>query len=386
MPTFEDAQITPEQPQEPEQSPEGETEELTPRERRRLQREIKRGGSKGSTWTRGAHPLSYTPPEEARRSFEFLPASSLVVDPRYNRPIQQRWVEQIAAAFNPDQLEALAISRRLYRGKGKDERQVFDGDAATANRVEHVVIAGQHRLLATLKAKGPDYLLPCIVYDKLTERQEAALFALLDEKKRPHQPWMRFRAHLFAQDEPEVSIERIVSEAGLEVYLGDSGGTQDGIIYAVSTLTDIYQRNGGDFLRRVLDIHYGAWQTMADAYTMPMIAGTTLLLRRFSGYSQWRDEWLMQALTDPTHNPISIRQRAQGAALGSAGTSIAQEVARLEHRYYQQGRKGYQRLPEWNATTREILARSDAATKSRYTGSTPPTKGARKEEVEGRDA
>jgi hypothetical protein len=31
------------------------------------------------------------------------------------------------------------------------------------------------------------------------------------------------------------------------------------------------------------------------------------------------------------------------------------------HRYYQQGKKGYQRLPEWNATPREILSASEAA-------------------------
>lgn len=365
MPRFDRAQSEPEpeEPQEP-QEPDAPTEDS----RRRLQREIRQGGSKSSWLTRGkgTHPLSYRPPENHRVTFENIQAGLLVVDPRYNRPIQQYWVDQIAAAYNPDQLEALAISRRLYRvvqrSAGKPvEEQVFDGNTQAANRVEHVVIAGQHRLLATLKAKGADYLLPCLVYDGLDERQEAELFALLDEKKRPHAPWQRFRAHLFARAEVEVTIDRIVRETGLEVYLGDKHGTQDGVIYAVSTITDIYDRNGPEFLRRVLDIHYAAWTTSADAYTAPMLQGTTLMLRRFGTYSQWRDEWLMQALSDPAHNPLSIRQRAQGAASGISSTSIAQEVARLEHRYYQQGRKGYQRLPEWNATPREILARSDAA-------------------------
>jgi hypothetical protein len=355
----------PEQPDEPEE--EGERgESPSEQDRRAMQREIKAGGNKGAWYRRRDRPLSYTPPENARRAYEEVMAGDLVVDPRYNRPIQQVWVDDIAEHFNPDQLEALAVSRRLYRFIQRPsgppaEEQVFDGNLQAANRVEYVVIAGQHRLLATLKAKGPDYLLPCLVYDKLTERQEAALFALLDEKKRPHQPWHRFRAHLFALDEPEVTIDRIVKECGLEVYLGTQTGSKEGVIYAVSTVTDIYDKNGPDFLRRVLEIHYGAWVTMLDAYTAPMLQGTTLMLRRFGTYSMWRDEWLMQALSDPAHNPLSIRQRASSAASGISSTSIAQEVARLEHRYYQQGRKGYQRLPEWNATPREILARSDAA-------------------------
>lgn len=365
MPKFSEAVPEPE-----ENESEGLSGEPTEADRRRIEREIARGGNRAAWFTRDQQPLSYTPPEFSRTTFEHIPAGLLVVDPRYNRPIKPKWVETIAKNYNPDQVEPLAISRRLYRviqrSHGKPvEEQVFDGNVTSATRVEYVVMAGQHRLLATLKAKGPDFPLPCMIYDRLNDRMEAELFALFDQQRRPHQPWNLFRAHLFAGNEVETDIDKIVRETGLEVFLGNQSGNRDGVIYAVSTITDIYDKNGPDFLRRILEIHYGAWTTMADAYTSPMLKGTTLMLRRFGKYSMWRDEWLIQALQDPAHNPLSIRQRAQGASNGMAATSIAQEVARLEHRYYQQGRKGYQRLPEWNATDREILARSDAANASK---------------------
>lgn len=357
MPDFDKSEI--ENPEEPSE-----------REQRRIQREARAAGNRGNNpWVPGAGvtQISYTPPANSRVTFEFIRAGDLVVDPRYNRDIKQRWVDEIAGAFNPDQLQALIVSRRLFRMVQRSqgavrEEQVFDKNTGAANRVEVVIIAGQHRLLATLKAKGPDFMLPCIVYDGLTETQEAELFALFDEKVRPHQPWQRHRAHVFGGNPEALEIEQIVSDAGLKVYKGQGpGGNRDGMIFAVSTLYSIRRNSGADALRRILNIHFSAWTDNTEGYTSPMLQGTALMLRRFGGYYEWHDEYLAQALADPAHNPVSIRQRAQGAASGISATSIAQEVARLEHRYYQQGKKGYSRLPEWNATPREIALASDAA-------------------------
>ena len=358
---------------EPEDEGNGEEyDESTPNqsERARIQREMRLAGAGGSGNRWGpsqVRRISYTPPPEIRTTFEKIRAGDLRVDDRYNRDISMRWVEDIANAFNPDQLQNLNVSRRLYRmvqtsdGPAR-EQQVFDSNLKATNRVDIVVISGQHRLLATIKAKGPDFLLSCNVYDGLTEAQEAELFALFDEKVRPHQPWQRHKAHVFGRNPEALEIEKITSDTGLYVYKGQTPyQNKDGVIYAVSTLYAIYRNSGADALRRVLEIHFSAWQDNQEGYTAPMLQGTALMLRRFGVYSQWHDEWLAQALADPAHNPLNMRQRAQGAASGISATSIAQEVARLEHRYYQQGKKGYQRLPEWNATPREILAASDAA-------------------------
>ena len=339
-------------------------------DRSRIQREARQAGAGGSgnRWARAeVKRISYNPPEAIRTTHEMIRAGDLRVDDRYNRDISMRWVDDIASNFNPDQLQNLNVSRRLYRmvqreGGPPREEQVYDANLKAVNRVDLVVISGQHRLLATLKAKGPDFLLSCTVYDGLTEAQEAELFALFDEKVRPHQAWQRHKAHVFGRNPEALEIERIVTDSGLHVYKGsDPGGLRDGMIFAVSTLYSIYRNSGSEGLRRILEIHFSAWQDNQEGYTAPMLQGTALMLRRFGGYSQWRDEWLSQALSDPAHNPVTMRQRAQGAAAGISATSIAQEVARLEHTYYQQGKKGYQRLPPWNATPREILAASDAA-------------------------
>lgn len=387
MPKFEEAKRENGDDQTPPQQPEQEEQDQPPTvaEQRAIQRQVRKTGSPGGNafgLGMGPSKISYVPPEQARTTFEFVRAGDLVVDPRYNRDIKQKWVEQIAANYNPDQLQALNISRRLFRfvqrssGTAREE-QVFDGNLSASNRIEMVVISGQHRLLATLRAKGPDFMLPCVVYDKLTESQEAELFALFDEQVRPHQPWQRHKAHVFGGNPEALDIEKIVTDAGLKVYKGDTAGGRDGVIYAVSTLYSIYRLSGRDMLNRILNIHFSAWTDNQEGYTAPMLQGTALLIRRFGGYYGWRDEYLAIALADPAHNPLSTRQRAQGAASGISATSIAQEVARIMHRYYQQGKKGYARLPEWNASPREITLASDAA-KAR---ATPPR--ARKGEANG---
>jgi hypothetical protein len=320
-------------------------------------------GKGGGRWGKAeVRTISYTPPENVRTSHAMLRAGDLRVDPRYNRDIKPGWVQEIADHFNPDQLQTLNVSRRLYRLVDGIERQVFDGAVGPGTREEYVVISGQHRLLATLQAKGEDFLLSCNVYDTLTEAQEAELFALWDEKIRPHQAWQRHKAHVFGRNPEALAIDKIVTDVGLVVYTGQTvRGGHDDVIRAVSTLYTIYRNMGADALRRILEIHYLAWGENLEGYTNPMLVGTAILLRRFGAYSQWKDEYLIQALSDPAHNPQTLRQRAQGAAAGISATSISQEVARLEHRYYNQGKKGYQRLPEWNATANQIRSASEAA-------------------------
>lgn len=343
------------QPQEPEFVPGEATSRV---DRRHIQANV---AGRRARWA--GQGVSYTPPPTVRTTPMMIRAGDLVTDSRYNRDIDQKWVDEIASGFNPDQLQTLNVSRRIFRsfmqGKTLKEEQVFDGVVTGASRIEYVVISGQHRLLATLKVKGPDFELACNVYDTLTESQEADLFALFDEKVRPHNWWQRHKSRLFGKNPEAMDIERIVTESGMHTFKGTS--QRDGVIYAISTLYSIYRVSGPDFLRRVLEIHYTAWTDNGDGYTASMIQGTALLMRRFGGYALWSDDALAVALSDPAHNPLTITQRAKGAATGVGATSVAQEVGRLEHRYYQQGKKGYQRLPEWNANPREITMASDAA-------------------------
>ena len=321
--------------------------------------------------------VNYTIPDAVRTTHMDIQAGDLVTDPRYNRDIDRKWVEEIARDFNPDQLQTLNISRRIYRSfrKGKEliEEQVFDGVLTGASKVEYVVISGQHRLLATLEARGKEFVLSCNVYDKLTPEQEAILFAIFDEKIRPHNWWQRHKSRLFGRDTEALDIEKIVTESGMEVFKGKNKA--DGVIYAVSTLYSIYRGMGPAFLRRLLEIHYTAWTDNGEGYTASMLQGTSILMRRFGGYARWSDDYLAVALSDPAHNPLTIIQRAKGASHGVGATSVAQEVARLEHRYYQMGKKGYDRLPEWNATPREITLASDAANaRQRQSGQATATK------------
>lgn len=343
-----------------------EPEEPTNRERRRIQQDARVRG--GNRW--GVAPIgeiTYEIPQEVRTNVEKIRAGDLLIDDRYNRSIDHSWVEMLATVFNPDQLQVLNVSRRLYRtvqrsaGTPREER-VYDGNLEAQNRVEYVVISGQHRLLATLRAKTPDFLLWCNIFDGLHDEEEALLFAMFDERVRPHHSWQRHRAYYFAKVPQAVEIDDIAKETGLEVYKGKGQSMgQDGLIYAVTSLYGIYRKSGPDFLRRLLQVHYGAWGDYHQAYTASLIQGTAVFMRRFAKYSRWKDEYLMRALSDPSHNPLMLVSRAKGAATGIGATSVAQEVGRIEHGWYQTGLKGYDRLPEWRATDKEIETLSQAA-------------------------
>ena len=309
--------------------------------------------------------LSYTPPETVRTTVEHIRAGDLSVDPRYNREIKPKWVEEIATYFNPDQLQVLNVSRRIYRREYGDgeEVQVFDGDLDHKDntKVVEVVISGQHRLLATLKARGPDFVLTCSVYDGLTPQQEAELFAAFDEATKPHQAYQRHRSHSFGDNPVAVEINRIAANNGLIVYQGVGGTLKEGYVYAVSTVYGIYRNLGPEVLDRVFRIHWGAWQGNRFGYTHSLLGATAMLLVRFGKYAMWRDSHLVAALSTQQHNPQSLSQQARGRTLGVSSTSLRSEIARLEHKWYQEGLHGYARLPEWGATDEQIIEASEAA-------------------------
>ena len=374
MPRRDDAEIEPR----PEDEGEDTQDVVTNRDRKRIGREGRLNvGNRWRVYSVGR--ISYTPPEAVRTTVEKVRSGDLVVDPRYNRQVKYGWVEEIQESYNPDQLQVLNVSRRLFKNRVVDgkvvlgddrlplEDQVFDGDVAAADRVELVVLSGQHRLTSTLNEKGPDFLLWCQVFDGITEQVESELYALFDEKVRPHQPYDRHRAHVFGRNPEALGIDKIVQDIGLEVFTGNQPGAKDGVIYAVSTLYAIYRGRamGPEFLHRLLTIHYLAWGDMSAAYGASMIGGTALLLRRFGGHSQWHDEWLVQTLSDPAHNPQTLLLRAKGATVGVSGTTLAQEIARMMHTWYVAGKKGYNRLLPWNATKEQIEEHSKMASRSR---------------------
>lgn len=158
--------------------------------------------------------------------YKKVPLDKLIVDPAYQRELDEKRVEKIVTEFDPALLGTLEVSVR----NGKSA--VFDG---------------QHRL-AALKEVG-ETSAPCLVHEGLSVPEEAMLFVRLQTERRALKPLDRFKARLRAGEEEALEIAQAAKDAG---YVISSGGGDDNRIGAVTALDRVYQRGGPPLLQDAL--------------------------------------------------------------------------------------------------------------------------------------
>lgn len=161
--------------------------------------------------------------------YEQVPISTLKVDERYQRDIDQRHIKKIAEDYDEALLGVLEVSRR------------------TAN--EYVVFDGQHRL-EVLRLKNKAYA-PCIVHENLTPEQEADLFKRLQDGRKQLTPIDRFKARLFAGDPTAISIKDVLGHFDLKV------GTGPGTVNAVVSVERAFRRGNLSNTFQMLNVWRG---------------------------------------------------------------------------------------------------------------------------------
>lgn len=127
---------------------------------------------------------------------EKLQVASLQVDPRVQRPLNPRRVEQMLASYNPAGLGVLSVSRR--------------------NAVTDIIIDGQHRREVILRANDGGGEALCHVYENLKLADEAELFLLLNNASKPSLI-DKHMVGVTAEDPLAIEIERLVKEYGWKV-------------------------------------------------------------------------------------------------------------------------------------------------------------------------
>lgn len=127
-----------------------------------------------------------------------VPLERLMVDPRYQRDINESHVKKMTEDFDEALFGTLEISERS------------NGNAA--------VFDGQHRLLVA-RNRTMTYA-PCLVHTGLTPQQEADLFRRLQDGRKPLTTLDRFKARLFAGDPRANGVAKIVGEHDIEIGTG----------------------------------------------------------------------------------------------------------------------------------------------------------------------
>lgn len=195
-------------------------------------------GAEGKNMGIGAHllpdiPLAavYVPPDYEPHA---LPVGELHVDPRYQRTLDRKRVLEIVKNYNPTLMKPIDVNMRQ------------DGSLWICD--------GMHRREVVREMNGENALIDCHVYFGLSLAQEAALFNQQKARVDPS-PIAAFRSGLVAQQEPYVSLARVVHEAGWHVA---EGTARD--IKAPGSLIAIWTRyQDKTVLVQVLDVYSRAF-------------------------------------------------------------------------------------------------------------------------------
>lgn len=252
--------------------------------------------------------------ERAAR-LRWVPLAAMRVNPLAQRDLNFARVTRLAAAFDPELMDAPTVSHR--------------GDW-------YYLIDGQHRV-AALKLWMPSWenqQVQCWTYDELSEEQEAERFLALNDTL-PVRAFAKFKVSVHAGRDAEGDVDRIVRALGLRIARGSGG------ISAVAMLRRVYSRGGPAVLSRALRI-------IRDAYGEaglegPVIDGISLLCQRYDG--DLSEQHAIARLTS-AHGGVSGLISRAGQLRQSTGSAPAQCVAAAAVEVINRG-SGGRKLPGW---------------------------------------
>lgn len=189
----------------------------------------------------------------------------LIVDPRYQRGLDQRKVEEIRSDWDPIAADHVVLSLRK------------NGDLAIVN--------GQHLIVAAL-LEGETVLL-AEVYTGLTVPREADI-RLKKNNARPDTALEKFHARLAKEEEtPGVATAIVALLGAFETHINKSPSKYEGI-NCVGVVERLYGRDDGVILRRTMKATKEAFGKLAgDPVTGAPLEGLAWFLTVHYGEYKW---------------------------------------------------------------------------------------------------
>jgi hypothetical protein len=279
-----------------------------------------------------------TTPVRFGGTVQMLKLDQLIVDTRFQRPIQQSRVERYVKQFDSKLVGLLTVS---LRASGK-----------------YVLLDGQHRWMTLVERRFTEAL--CEVLTGLSFEQEAAIFHGRNLGRVRLKPGDYFRARLAAKDPVAEAINAIVVKAGYHIELEPqvhwntrSGGTTDPTaIVSISSTERIF--NTG-MLPQTLSTIKAAWATQPSFFLKAeLMLGVAAFLRL---YPESHEDRLVRMLSQFSPHVI-IANANRGAATGGRGTiwqHIAEDIRAIYNRHAQAGR-----LPPRDVSMSALRAKTQA--------------------------
>lgn len=190
----------------------------------------------------------------------WIKASDLKTHPVVQRALNEKQVEEIAAAFRPDSFGTITVV------EGRNHRLL--------------IIDGQHRWAAIQRAVGSAAPVPCSVITVDDEIQDGArIFLDMNRERRSVHSYDRFVQEVNAGEDAALAVMAALKEVRLKVGQDNKSGT----IRAVEACKSVYARGGAAGLRRTLAILTTAWPDDPDSVYQSLIRGVALLTERANG-------------------------------------------------------------------------------------------------------
>ena len=240
------------------------------------------------------------PAVSERTHQEWVPLATLLIDRRYQRPVNLRRVTKMAATFDPDALGTLTVSRR---------------DDGT-----NYVLDGQHRVEA-LRAMGwGDQLAPALVYTGLTLIEEARIFRLMNVESVAPKAFDIFSARI-AEGDPDVkAMLDVVTALGLDLDKAPGPGH----IAAVAAVEKVFYSAGPTTLLYALRTIRDSWKDV-DAYKQSVFAAQIIVALGvvYSRYGRFVDQRRMIQVLGRTWDPATLLRDGRAAAKSMRAGNIS---------------------------------------------------------------
>lgn len=229
--------------------------------------------------------------------FEQIPIKNLVSNQEYQRNISEQHVLNAAMHFDLCQINPVKVSRRNGRN------YVFNGQ----HTVEIVALASGSR-------ETPVW---CMIYDELEYEQEADIFANQMKFVKPLKPYEVFMANIEAGNQKQLIIRDLVESYSLSI----GQARNYGVVCAVSTLENIYDKFGYHVLDRTLRLCVGTWEGDMNSLSANMLNGIARLVYTFG--DTMKDETFKEKVGEMSVKLISrtAKERRPGS-MGYAETML----------------------------------------------------------------
>lgn len=250
---------------------------------------------------------------------QYLRVCDLTTDPRFQRPLNQRRVRQIAAEFDPYAVGMMYVSERI------------DGT--------RIILDGQHRKEALVKMGWGDQLAPCYVYRNLELEDEARIFRIMNENRTRPTAIDLFRTKLVERDATAMDIARILSAHGLRVNPGSDRGN----FRAINAAMRVYTDGGRDTFQQVISVINRAWPTYEDpwATSSDVISGLGMVLAEYE--TEINLDRMNTALSKELPSNMVAKAKAIRVTFsGSQATCMAMAIVAT----YNRGMRSH-RVQEW---------------------------------------